>query len=207
MGAMHAGLQKGDSLFSVGKDTLKFQQQFTAIFRQNPKKTFTVGFKRKGEYKTADVIVSDEGRIGAVTHEPDFKTETQHYGFFAAWGAGWERTTGTLKNYVKQFRLLFTKIGVKKLGGFGSIAKVYPNDWDWEAFWGTTAMISVILAFMNLLPIPVLDGGYILFVLWEMITRKKVSDKFMQKALTIGMYFVLALLIFSNGNDILRAFK
>lgn len=93
------------------------------------------------------------------------------------------------------------------MGGFGSISKLYPSGWDWEAFWVTTATISLILAFMNLLPIPVLDGGYILFVLWEMITRKKVSDKFMQRALTIGMYFVLALLVFSNGNDIVRAFK
>lgn len=207
MGASLAGLKKGDTLVSVGKDTFQFYQQFITAFNNNKAKTITVGYKRNGELKTAQVIVNDEGKVGTFAKADFFDYETRHFGFFASWGQGWKRTTTTLSNYVKQFRLLFTKVGVKKLGGFASIGKMYPSDWDWESFWNTTALISVILAFMNLLPIPVLDGGYILFVLWEMITRKKVSDKFMQKALTIGMYFVLALLIFSNGNDILRAFK
>jgi regulator of sigma E protease len=212
-GAEMAGLKKGDKLVSVGTDTLLFYQQFIPIFQNSKGKTLTIGYIRNGILQSANVIVSDVGEIGVKGKDPyDEKhpmliEAKQQFTFFKAWGQGWHATIGTLKNYVKQFRLLFTSVGIKKLGGFGSIAKVYPSGWDWEAFWKTTAMISVILAFMNLLPIPVLDGGYILFVLWEMITRKKVSDKFMQKALTIGMYFVLALLIFSNGNDILRAFK
>lgn len=208
-GAALAGLQKGDRLVSVGKDSMQFVQQFTHAFADNKGKKVDVGFIRNGQLDTVQIQVSNEGTIGAFHPFPVkyFTLSTKEFGFFESWGQGWKRTTGTLSNYIKQFRLLFSKVGVSKLGGFASIGKMYPSSWDWESFWNTTALISVILAFMNLLPIPVLDGGYILFILWEMITRKKVSDKFMQKALTIGMYFVLALLIFSNGNDILRAFK
>jgi regulator of sigma E protease len=208
-GAILAGLKKGDSLVSVNGKPMRFVQEFTHAFMDNKGKTLSVGYVRDGKLDSANVIVADDGTIGAWHPLPIayFELNTKTFNFFQAWGQGWKRTTGTLGNYVKQFRLLFSKVGVSKLGGFASIGKMYPSDWDWESFWTTTAIISVILAFMNLLPIPVLDGGYILFVLWEMITRKKVSEKFMQKALTIGMYFVLALLIFSNGNDILRAFK
>jgi regulator of sigma E protease len=106
--------------------------------------------------------------------------------------------------YVKQLRFLFTKEGASKMGGFASIGSLFPSTWDLEAFWSLTAYLILILAFMNLLPIPVLDGGYILFVLWEMITGKKVSDKVMATALNIGMYIVLGLLVFANGNDIYR---
>ncbi|MEO5644781.1 MAG: RIP metalloprotease RseP [Bacteroidia bacterium] len=207
MGATLAGLKKGDSIFSVNGKQIQFYQQGVTEIKRNQGKKIDIVFKRNGIIDTVNVQVSTEGRIGIGPKDPEFKTNTQTFGFFGAWKQGWEMTTGTLGNYVKQFSLLFTKVGVSKLGGFASIGKMYPSDWDWESFWSTTALISVILAFMNLLPIPVLDGGYILFILWEMITGKKVSDKFMQKALTIGMYFVLALLIFSNGNDILRAFK
>jgi regulator of sigma E protease len=208
-GAANAGLKKGDQLIAVGKDTLPFYQQYSSKLADNKGKWVRVGYKRAGQLFSDTVMVSDEGKLGVVPRDPDvfLKDTTIRFGFFAAWGEGWRKTTGSLSNYVKQFRLLFTKVGATKMGGFASIAKIYPSEWDWEGFWITTATISLILAFMNLLPIPVLDGGYILFVLWEMITRKKVSEKFMQKALTIGMYFVLALLIFSNGNDILRAFK
>lgn len=207
MGAENAGLQKGDSIISINADTLMFFQQYKVRLDSNKGKMVDIGYIRDGILKTAKVQVSDEGRMGVEAKTDFFIYQTDTFGFFASWKQGWAKTTGTLGNYIKQFRLLFTSVGVSKLGGFASIGKMYPSEWDWESFWSTTALISVILAFMNLLPIPVLDGGYILFILWEMITGKKVSDKFMQKALTIGMYFVLALLIFSNGNDILRAFK
>lgn len=208
-GAALAGLKKGDHLISVGKDTFQFFQQIKSVIESNKMKYVRVGYLRDGQLHSDTVMVSDEGRIGVQAKQMmDFlDTKTVNFGFFAAWGEGWNRTTSTIANYVKQFRLLFSKVGASKMGGFGSIGKMYPSSWDWEAFWTTTAVISLILAFMNLLPIPVLDGGYILFILWEMITRKKVSDKFMQRALTIGMYFILALLIYSNGNDIVRAFK
>ena len=208
-GAALAGFKKGDRLVSLESDSILFFQQFSRLFKENKGKTVSVGFVRNGKLDSANVIVKEDGSIGAY-YQPQytyFDISKQEFGFIESWGQGWNRTISVLGNYVKQFRLMFSKVGASKMGGFASIGKMYPSSWDWEAFWTTTAVISVILAFMNLLPIPVLDGGYILFILWEMITGKKVGDKFMQRALTIGMYFVLALLIFSNGNDIVRALR
>ena len=207
--AAKAKFQIGDSLISVNNDTLQFFQQFGPILASNKNKTVHVGIYRKGQPMTIDLKVDAEGKMGVYSKSPleFFKFETQEYNFFESWGRGTALTVEKLVSYVKQLRLLFSKEGASKVGGFASIAKVFPSEWDWQAFWSITAYLSVILAFMNLLPIPVLDGGYILFILWEMITGKKVSDKFMQKALTIGMYIVLALLIFANGNDIFKAFK
>ncbi|MSP69729.1 MAG: RIP metalloprotease RseP [Bacteroidetes bacterium] len=208
-GAALAGFKKGDRLVSLESDSILFFQQFSRLFKENKGKTVSVGFVRNGKMDSANLIVKEDGSIGAY-YQPQytyFDISKQEFGFIESWGQGWNRTISVLGNYVKQFRLIFSKVGASKMGGFASIGKMYPSSWDWEAFWTTTAVISVILAFMNLLPIPVLDGGYILFILWEMITGKKVGDKFMQRALTIGMYFVLALLIFSNGNDIVRALR
>lgn len=208
-GAALAGFKKGDRLVSLESDSILFFQQFSRLFKENKGKTVSVGFVRNGKLDSVNLIVKEDGSIGAYyqLQYTYFDISKQEFGFIESWGQGWNRTISVLGNYVKQFRLIFSKVGASKMGGFASIGKMYPSSWDWEAFWTTTAVISVILAFMNLLPIPVLDGGYILFILWEMITGKKVGDKFMQRALTIGMYFVLALLIFSNGNDIVRALR
>ncbi len=205
--AGNAGIRPGDSLISVDGDTLQYFQQFQRHFLRSKDKTVKVGVDREGVPMTFDVPVNSEGRIGVMPMPSDryLTYKTTDYNFFSAWGAGLSHTNSQLVKYVKQMRFLFTKEGASKIGGFGSIGALYPTGWDWQAFWSITAMLSVILAFMNMLPIPVLDGGYILFVLWEMITGKKVSDKFMQRALQIGMYIVLALLIFANGNDIIRA--
>jgi len=108
--------------------------------------------------------------------------------------------------YVKQFRLVFTKEGAQSLGGFGAIGSMFPNVWSWYGFWYMTAFLSLILAFMNFLPIPALDGGYILFLIIEMLTGKKPSDKFLEKANQVGMWILIALLIVANGNDILKLF-
>ena len=115
---------------------------------------------------------------------------------------GWN----TLVSYVKQFKLVFTKEGSKQLGGFGSIGKLFPAVWDWQVFWNMTAFLSLILAFMNFLPIPALDGGHVMFLLYEIITGRKPGDKFMERAQIIGMLLLFALLIYANGNDIFKAF-
>ncbi|HEU4716430.1 MAG TPA: RIP metalloprotease RseP [Bacteroidia bacterium] len=209
MPAAKSGMMKGDSIVSIDGDTLVYFQQIARKLSGYANKTAHVGIVRNGSWKTIDIAINGEGKMGVLPYAEDryMTLNTKEYGFFSAWGRGFQRTGEVLVNYVKQLRLLFTKAGAKKIGGFATIGGLFPSTWDWEAFWNITAFLSVILAFMNLLPIPVLDGGYILFVLWEMITGKKVSDKFMQKALTIGMYIVLGLLIFANGNDILRAFR
>ena len=111
-----------------------------------------------------------------------------------------------LKNYVKQFRLIFSKEGAQSLGGFGAMGSMFPKIWDWQSFWFMTAFISLILAFMNFLPIPALDGGYILFLLVEILTGKQPSDKFLEIANNIGFALLLGLLILANGNDVLKYF-
>jgi len=127
------------------------------------------------------------------------------YGLLASVPAGIGLGWGTLTSYVKQLKLVFTKEGSKQLGGFGAIGKMFPKTWDWEAFWTMTAILSMILAFMNFLPIPALDGGYVLFLIYEMITRRKPNDKFLEYAQTVGMMLLFALLLYANGNDLFKA--
>lgn len=120
--------------------------------------------------------------------------------------AGWKLGWSFLESYVKQFRLVFTKEGAQSVGGFGAIGSMFPDAWNWAAFWQMTAILSIILAFMNFLPIPALDGGYILFLLYEIVTRRKPSDTFLERANEVGFWLLMALLIFANGNDILKLF-
>lgn len=204
--ASKAGLMKGDSLVTLNGDTLIFFEQFVRQFQRYKSQKVDIGFYRGDSLQHVTVALNEEGKMGVGDKSvlKYLKTKKIEYGFFASWGKGWSLTIDQLSKYIKQMRLIFSREGVTKVGGFASIASVFPSEWNWAKFWEITAMLSVILAFMNLLPIPVLDGGYILFVLWEMITGKKVSDKFMNRALTIGMYLVLGLLILANGNDIYR---
>ena len=109
-----------------------------------------------------------------------------------------------LTDYVKQFKYVFTSKGATQVGGFGAIGNMFPGQWHWLSFWQTTALISIILAFMNVLPIPALDGGHVMFLLWEMVTGKKPNDKFMEYAQLFGFILLITLVLFANGNDIYR---
>ena len=110
----------------------------------------------------------------------------------------------TLYEYIAQFKYIFTKKGAQQLGGFGTIGSIFPAKWDWKGFWLSTALLSIILAFMNVLPIPALDGGHVMFLFYEMITGKKLSDKFMETATMIGFFLLIALVLYANGNDVYR---
>ena len=133
-----------------------------------------------------------------------FVCDTTRYGFFQAIPVGISNGTGMLVTYVGSLKHLFSKQGAESIGGFGAIGNMFPAKWDWRTFWEMTAFLSIILAFMNLLPIPALDGGHVAFLLWEVITRRKPSDKFLERAQVAGMFFLLALLIYANFNDIYR---
>ena len=115
-------------------------------------------------------------------------------------------TIVSLKGYVNDMKYVFTKEGASSLGGFGTIGSIFPTVWDWQVFWMQTAFLSIILAFMNILPIPALDGGHVMFLLYEVIARRKPSDKFLEYAQITGMFLLFALLIYANGNDIFRFF-
>ena len=203
--AYFAGIQKGDSIVSIAGVETPCNILVTQELQHHPCDSISIGFYRNGELQSARAFIGDQCMLGIVP-KVEFKFEHTDYSFFEAIPAGVKYSWNILEMYVKQFRLVFTKEGAQSLGGFGAIGSMFPASWSWYAFWHMTAFLSIILAFMNFLPIPALDGGYILFLLVEMITRRKPSDKFLEKANEIGFWLLLALLIFANGNDILKIF-
>lgn len=207
--AEKARLETGDSLVSINGVPVPYFFDFKRELDSNKNNEITLGYYRNGELISKQIKVSENGTLGFSLKTPDhfFEVATKEYGFFEAFPAGFSQAMSTLTGYVKSMRLLFTKEGAKQVGGFGSMAKLFPSTWDWQRFWMNTALISIILAFMNFLPIPALDGGYILFLIFEMITGIKPSDKFMEKANTVGFFLLLLLLIYANGNDIFGFFK
>ena len=132
---------------------------------------------------------------------------TIEYGFFESFPAGIVRGIDMIKSYLSQFKFIFSKKGAQSLGGFGTIGSLFPSQWDWGAFWSMTAFLSIILAVMNLLPIPLLDGGHVMFLLYEVVTRRKPNEKFLEYAQTAGMILLIGLLLYANGNDIFRWLK
>ncbi|MBO4518631.1 MAG: RIP metalloprotease RseP [Paludibacteraceae bacterium] len=203
--AYFAGIEKGDSIVAIAGVPTPSYYQMTNELQHHPCDSITVDYYRNGELCTAHMFLGDQCKIG-IAARIDFQFEHTDYNFFQAIPAGIKYGWDILAMYVKQFRLVFTKEGAQSLGGFGAIGSMFPAVWSWYAFWHMTAFLSIILAFMNFLPIPALDGGYILFLLVEMITRRKPSDKFLEKANEIGFWLLLALLIFANFNDILKIF-
>jgi regulator of sigma E protease len=154
------------------------------------------------------LFVNPEGKIGAIVNPYKYlQTVTEHYNFRQSIPEGIKEGVGTLTFYVKQFKRVFTKEGATQIGGFIAIGNFFPKSWDWGRFWSMTALLSVILAFMNILPIPALDGGYIFFILIEMLTGKRPGDKFISYANTVGFAILITLLLFANGMDVLRLFR
>ena len=166
----------------------------------------TIVIEHDARLDTADVVLSPELTFGiyvkslASLYEPT----TIEYGFFESFPAGVKYGVNVLRGYVDDLKYVVTAEGAKSVGGFGAIASMFPATWDWYVFWKMTALLSIMLAFMNILPIPALDGGHVLFLLYEIITRRKPSENFLIYAEYAGFIFILALLIFANGNDILR---
>lgn len=166
--------------------------------------------QEKTDTITIPVTLSEGNKMGVgldvdITHF--YPVKEKHYNIFSAIPRGVEMGTERLTAYAKSMKLVATKEGAKSLGGFGSIGAIFPEKWDWIAFWNIAAFLSVALAFMNILPIPALDGGHVLFLLYEIVFRRKPSEKFMERAQIIGMAFLILLLIYANGMDIVRLFK
>ena len=208
MGAVKAGLMKSDSIVSINGVSTPSFDIFKAELDKNPDKDVTIGFVRNGKPMESKVAVDAAGKIGIMlTPLTDiYRTVTREYSIFASIPRGIELGVEKLTSYVSQMKYVFTREGAKNLGGFGAIGNIFPESWNWEQFWSITAFLSVILAFMNILPIPALDGGHVLFLLVEIITRRQQSEKFLEYAQMAGMAFLFALLLFANGNDIYRFF-
>jgi regulator of sigma E protease len=211
-GALQAGMQKDDRILSL--DTIKtpFYDQYKAHIKMFAGKAIKIGVLRGNDTVYLNTKVSSDGIIGAKPNgvlTKYFTFSKREYSFFQAIPAGFTKTISGIDNYFKQLRLLFSKDvkAYESVGGFISIGNIFPAAWDWMAFWSLTAFLSIMLAILNVLPIPALDGGHVMFLLFEMITGRKPSDKFLEYAQIVGMILLLALLLFANGNDIIRLFK
>lgn len=212
-GAATAGIMKGDTiLFVNGQEAAtwtSFQTVLTDL-RTRAQNSYVdhnlqIVTGRPGVGRdTLTVTTDEEFRLGIQHITDEYEPVYVEYGFWESIPAGISYAWNTLKGYVGDFRYVFTKEGAKSLGGFGTIGSIFPSQWNWHAFWLMTAFLSIILAFMNILPIPALDGGYVLFLLVEVISGKKPGDKFLEVANTIGMVILFGLLIFANLNDIIR---
>ena len=203
-----AGLQPGDSIVSINGIVTPSFYEVGEVLAQNKDKDVLVGFYRAGIPQTLTLHTDTAGKMGIYSVSPFdmYQTVTRKYGFFEAFPAGVMLGVNTLKGYVSDMKYVFTKEGASSLGGFGTIGSLFPAEWDWHSFWMKTAFLSIILAFMNILPIPALDGGHVMFLLYEVIARRKPSDKFLEYAQVTGMFLLFALLIYANGNDIFRFF-
>lgn len=205
-GAARAGMLKGDRIVAVdGRPTPSLTEFFPAL-QQSAAATATMTVQRADSLVTLPVEVSEAGKIGIQLRSPDaiFPVHEISYNLFRAIPRGWQSGVERLSTYVSSLKLIFTKEGAKSVGGFGTLGSLFPTTWNWYSFWQITAFLSVILAFMNIIPIPALDGGYTLFLLVEIITRRKPSERFIEVANMIGMGFLLLLLVYANLNDIYR---
>ena len=167
---------------------------------------------RDGKNQNISVTTDTLGALGigrSVLLGQIFDLKTVKYGLWQSVPAGIDKGIKTISDYLKQFKLIFSKHtkGYESLGGFITIGSIFPGVWDWQRFWELTAFLSIILAVMNILPIPALDGGHVLFLLFEVVTGKKPSDKFLEYAQIAGMILLLALLLYANGNDVLRLIR
>jgi len=204
-----AGLQIGDVLEDVDGQKFQYYDQFSDYLTTKKNSEIQLNINRDGQEMTKTVAVNEEGKIGfnPAFNNPDvFEYKTIKYGLLESIPAGIDRGIQTTGNYLKQFKLFFKKDtkAYESLGGFATIGSIFSATWDWEHFWTMTAFISIILAIMNLLPIPALDGGHVMFLLGEIITGRKPGEKFLEYAQIAGMILLLALVLYANANDIIK---
>ena len=204
--ARDAGIEKGDSIVGINGNTHMAFTEISAALTENKEKQISMHIFRNNQPMEIVITPNENGKIGVGVKSPYkiYETVKTKYGFFASFPAGIKLGITTIKNYLGQFKYIFTKEGAQSLGGFGTIASIFPEKWDWVAFWSMTAFLSIILGVMNLLPIPALDGGHVMFLLYEVVSGRKPNEKFMEYAQVAGMIFLLALLLYANGNDIFR---
>jgi len=214
---VNSGLAKSDIILEIEGQKINYQG-FPEALKQHANKTVSLlVMNAKKETRVVNVKVSDEGKLGiAITSLSGadldklgfYKLSTKKYSFLQAFGGGADKFMNKLKLMGKNLKAIGNvKTGAYKgMGSFVSIAKIFPTTWDWQIFWNITAFLSIMLGMLNLLPIPALDGGHALFVLYEMVTGKKPSDKFLEYAQTVGFVIMMALFVYAFGNDIYRHF-
>ena len=203
--AYNAGLLKGDRIVKVnGNDVVKWKE-FTEQVKANTSQNIDIDIKRGNDIISNSITLNEKNQIGVYVLEPsNLIPTTLEYSFVESINDGFDRAYWELLDYVGQFKYVFTKQGASQLGGFGAIGNLFPAEWNWKDFWETTALLSIILAFMNALPIPALDGGHVMFLMYEIVTGSKPNDKFMEYAQITGFFLLVALVLYANGNDVVR---
>ncbi|MCR4659619.1 MAG: RIP metalloprotease RseP [Bacteroidales bacterium] len=205
--AKRAGVLPGDRVVAVDGQPMPVATDIMAALQAAAGDSLTLGLDRDGNRVDVRMAIPSDGKIGVqlVTELGSlFSVRHVSYNIFQAIPAGISYGWHTLVSYVSSLKLLFAPHGVQALGGFGTLGSLFPNEWHWQSFWSITAFLAVILAFMNVIPIPGLDGGHIVFTLWEIVTGRKPSDRFLATAQNVGMALLIALLVLANGNDIWR---
>ena len=210
--AKDAGVLSGDELIAIDDVRFIWYDEFQKYLSDNKNRAVLLNVLRKGENVNIPVTPTSAGMLGVAsnrTFSQIFELRTIRYGFLQSFPAGINKGVRTIGDYLKQFRLIFSRDtkAYESLGGFITIGSIFPGVWDWQVFWNMTALLSIILAVMNILPIPALDGGHVMFLLWEVVTGRKPSDKFLEYAQITGMIILFSLLIFANGNDILKLLR
>ena len=212
----NTNLKDKDQFVSLNGQPTKYIDEANLVLQSNKNKTITAVVLRNNQEVSIPVVVSNDGKLGIrlgrlTIPELDkmgyYKVSKVEYGFFESFPKGIERGKDQLVGYGKQLKMIFSPStgAYKGVGGFKAIFDVFPSSWSWEVFWSITALLSIMLGVMNLLPIPALDGGHVMFLLFEIITRRKPSDKFMEYAQMAGFILLITLVLFANGNDIYKA--
>jgi len=206
----NCGLQKGDIIVGINGKSTPFFQYFGNEIKKDSCNQVALDVIRSGDSLAINVKVDEYGKLGIYNQDLDslLTFETKEFSFFESIPAGFNEMIGTLSGYVKQLKFMFTAEGISQVGGFGSIGGLFPESFSaddyWQKFWTITALLSVILAVMNLLPIPALDGGHVMFLMYEIIARRKPGEKFMEYAQMTGMILLLTLMVYANGKDVIN---
>ena len=206
-------LQQGDLLTSLDNKSLKYYDEFAVLASDSKGKTLSATILRDGKTLEKTLRIDDNGKFGisfsssVIETMGYYKIIENEYTFGESVGVGFNRFTSQMSSYWGQLKLIFSPStgAYKGVGGFKAIFDIFPGTWSWEAFWGITAFLSIMLGVLNLLPIPALDGGHVMFLLYEMVSGRKPSDKFMEYAQTVGFFLLISLVLFANGNDIFKA--
>ena len=208
-------LQAGDVITSLGNTPIKYFDEFEALASAYKRQTVNATVLRDGKTLSKLLRIDSDGKLGvflgannsAIQELGYYKIVENTYTFGESIGVGLNRFTTQMSSYWGQLKLIFSPStgAYKGVGGFKAIFDVFPDTWSWEAFWGITAFLSIMLGVLNLLPIPALDGGHVMFLLYEMVSGRKPSDKFMEYAQTAGFFILIALVLFANGNDVFKA--
>ena len=206
--AKNAGLLENDQIIGINGVATPYFQDFKNASVDYRDQDVALALVRDADTVTMTVHVAGDATIGVYAAQM-LQISTKEYTFWQSIPRGFKKTGKELSDYWKQLKLIFNPStgAYESLGGFIAIGSIFPDTFIWEQFWRMTAFLSIILAVMNILPIPGLDGGHVLFLIWEVVTRRKPSDKFLERATTIGFILLLLLVIYANGNDIIRLFR